>query len=221
MDDVAATTTGFPGEQFSGDNIQDFNNRRNERSVASYDAPHFAAINGIWELPFGKGKPYLSGAGIARAVLGNWQINSIATFRSGVPLSLTMASNTLFNFGGAQRPNWQNGETGELTGRVASRIGRYFDPSVYSAPAPYTFGNTPRFMASLRGPGVANLDLSVFKNIPLYERYSLQFRAESFNVMNRAEFNVPNTQIGSAAAGVITSQANTARDIQLALKLVF
>jgi hypothetical protein len=221
MDDVAATTTGFPGEQFSGDSIQDFNNRRNERAVASYDAPHFAALNGIWELPFGKGKPYLSSPSIARILLGNWQINSIATFRSGVPLSLSMASNTLFNFGGVQRPNWENGNTGELDGRVANRLTRYFDSSVYSAPAPYTFGNTPRFMAALRGPGVANLDVSVFKNIPLYERYSLQFRAESFNVMNRAEFNVPNTQIGSAAAGVITSQANSARDIQFALKLLF
>jgi len=68
---------------------------------------------------------------------------------------------------------------------------------------------------------VANFDVSVFKNFPLRERFSLQFRAESFNIANRAEFGLPNTQIGSAAAGVITSQANSARDIQLALKLVF
>jgi hypothetical protein len=221
LDDVAATTTGFPGEQFAGDNIQDFNFRRNERSVAAFDAPHFLAINGVWELPFGKGKPYLANPSVARVIFGNWQINSIATFRSGVPLSLTMASNTLFNFGGPQRPNWFNGNTGEREGRVSSRVTSYFDPAAYSAPAPYTFGNVPRLLSALRGPGVANVDVSLFKNIPIKERLYLQFRAEAFNIMNRAEFGLPNTQIGSAAAGVITTQANSARDVQLALKLVF
>src|SRR5262249_152924 len=156
--DVAATTTGFPGEFFAGDNIQDFNNRRNERSVASYDAPHYLAINGVWELPFGKGKPWLSEAGVVRTVLGNWQINGIGTFRSGVPLSLNTAANTLFNFGGPQRPNWFNGITGEGEGRIASRVNRYFDPLVYSTPSPYTFGNVPRLMSALRGPGISNWD---------------------------------------------------------------
>lgn len=220
MDDVAATTTGFPGEPFAGDNIQDFNNRRNERSVASYDTPHFAAINGVWELPFGKGKSHLADPGIARAVLGNWQVNGITTMRTGVPLSLTMASNTLFNFGGPQRPNW-TGQSGEGEGRIASRVNKYFNPLVYSAPQPYTFGNAPRFMAGLRGPGTMNFDVSVFKNFPIHERLSLQFRAEAFNVANRAEFGLPNTSIGSPAAGVITSQANSPRDIQFALKLLF
>ncbi|MSV28079.1 MAG: TonB-dependent receptor [Bryobacterales bacterium] len=221
MDDVAATTTGFPGEPFAGDSIQDFNNRRNERSVASYDTPHFAAINGVWELPFGRGKRYLSQRGLARVVFGNWQINGISTFRTGVPLSLTMSSNTLFNFGGPQRPNWTGGRTGELEGRIASRINKYFDSLAYSAPSPYAFGNTPRFMSGLRGPGTVNVDFSVFKNFPLYERLTLQFRAEAFNIANRAEFGLPNTSIGSPAAGVITNQANPSRDVQFALKLIF
>ncbi len=220
MDDVGATTTGFPGEPFAGDNIQDFNNRRNERSVASYDAPHWAAINSVWELPFGKGKKYLAGRGVLQAALGNWQINGIATFRSGVPLSLAMASNTLFNFGGPQRPNW-TGQSGELPGSISSRVNKFFDPNVYTAPATYTFGNTPRFIAALRGPGSNNLDFSLFKNIPLYERWMLQFRAEWFNVANHPEFGLPSTAIGASTAGVISNQANSPRDVQLALKLTF
>ena len=76
-------------------------------------------------------------------------------------------------------------------------------------------------MAGLRGPGTMNFDVSVFKNFPIHERLSLQFRAEAFNVANRAEFGLPNTSIGSPAAGVITSQANSPRDIQFALKLLF
>ncbi len=220
MDDVGATTTGFPGEPFAGDNLQDFNNRRNERSVASYDTPHFAALNGVWELPVGKGKRWLSEPGVARAIAGNWQINGISTFRTGVPLSLTMAANTLFNFGGPQRPNW-TGNSGEYDGRIASRINRYFDPLVYSAPQPYNYGNTPRFLSNLRGPGVMNFDVSVFKNFPVFERFTVQFRAEAFNIANRAEFGLPNTSIGSPAAGVITNQANSPRDIQFGLKFLF
>ena len=66
-------------------------------------------------------------AGPVRAILGNWQVNGIATFRSGVPLSLAMASNTLFNFGGAQRPD-QTDRSGALSGKISTRVSRYFDP---------------------------------------------------------------------------------------------
>ncbi len=220
MDDVAATTTGFPGEPFGGDSIQDFNNRRNERSLASYDAPHWVAINTVYELPFGKGKPFLAQAGPVRAILGNWQVNGIATFRSGVPLSLAMASNTLFNFGGAQRPD-QTDRSGALSGKISTRVSRYFDPLAFRAPAPYTFGNTARFIGTLRAPGAADLDFSVFKNIPIKERLSVQLRVESFNLFNHPEFGPPNTSIGAATAGVISSQANSPRDVQIALKVIF
>ena len=100
-------------------------------------------------------------------------------------------------------------------------MSRYFDPLAFRAPAPYTFGNTARFIGTLRAPGAADLDFSVFKNIPIKERLSVQLRVESFNLFNHPEFGPPNTSIGAATAGVISSQANSPRDVQIALKVIF
>jgi hypothetical protein len=73
----------------------------------------------------------------------------------------------------------------------------------------------------LRGPGLVQLDASLFKEIPIHERFHLQFRAEIFNIFNHVQFDNPNTVIGSSQAGVISDQVNSPRDIQLALKLLF
>jgi hypothetical protein len=76
-------------------------------------------------------------------------------------------------------------------------------------------------MPNLRGPGTDNFDISLFKNIRILERYQLQFRAESFNAFNRVQFGNPNTNINSSAFGVISSQQNSPRNIQVALRLLF
>ena len=91
----------------------------------------------------------------------------------------------------------------------------------FSLPAPYTYGNVARLLSILRAPGLANLDVSLFKNFRIYESVRLQFRVESFNTMNHPQFSLPNTAIGSSSAGVISTQANLPRDIQFALKLLF
>lgn len=76
-------------------------------------------------------------------------------------------------------------------------------------------------MPNLRCPGVNNFDISVFKNTQITEKVRLQFRAEAFNAFNRVQFGVPNTSINSAALGVVSSQQNIPRNIQLALRLLF
>jgi outer membrane receptor protein involved in Fe transport len=220
LDDVGATTTGFPGEAFGSDNIQDYNNRRNERSVASYDTPQSLAINSVYELPFGPHKRFANRSRLLGAIVGGWQLNGITTFRSGVPLSVSTAVNNLFNYGGTQRPN-SNGQDPTNSGPISHRLNSYFNLSDFSPPGPYTFGNTPRLLPYLRAPGAANVDFSVFKNIPIRERVHLQFRAESFNTLNHPEFGIPNTAIGAATAGVISAQNNPPRDIQFALKLIY
>ena len=112
-------------------------------------------------------------------------------------------------------------EKPNLDGEVTSRLLRYFDTSAFSFNAPFTFGNAPRIMPNLRSPGILNFDLSVFKNTRVNERMQVQFRAEAFNAFNRVQFGVPNTSINSAAFGVITSQQNSPRNLQLALRLLF
>ena len=220
LDDVAATTTGFPGESFSGGGYQDNWNRKKERAPAQFDAPHYLAINSVYELPVGKSKALDPGNKLLDGIVGGWQLNGIATFQSGVPLQVVVASNTLNNYGGAQRPNW-SGADPMLNGPISQRLNRYFDTSQFTLPAPYTYGNAGRLLSALRAPGLANLDVSVFKNFTLHESVKLQFRAESFNTMNHPQFSLPNTSIGASSAGVISTQANLPRDIQLALKLLF
>ena len=101
------------------------------------------------------------------------------------------------------------------------------DPSAFALPALYTYGNAGRNI--LRGPGLVNLDFSLFKNIPLGEKVKLQFRAEAFNVSNTPSFGNPNSTITFSSAGVytpssfgnITSTANNNRQIQFGAKILF
>ena len=106
-------------------------------------------------------------------------------------------------------------------GTIEQKLNNYFNVNAFSLPAPYTLGNSGRLLPYLRGPGAANLDLSLYKNIPIRERLHMQFRAEAFNILNHPQFDVPNTVIGSTQAGIISAQVNRPRDIQLALKLLF
>jgi hypothetical protein len=93
---------------------------------------------------------------------------------------------------------------------------------VFSQPAAFTFGNTGRTLPDVRGPGTRNLDFSLFKNFRIVaEKVSLQFRAEAFNLFNTPIFGFPNQGQNSPTFGQITTQANTPRQLQMALKLVF
>ncbi len=222
IDDTLPSTAnaGFPGESFSAGNIQNYYNRRLERAVASFDTPHSLALNSNWELPFGKGKPFLNGGGWTDLLIGGWQLNGIAIFHSGAPIGLTTSSSTLNNFGVVQRPNYVGGDPAGQ-GPISQRLNNYFNVSAFAVPPLYTYGNTARLLDWLRAPGVANLDASLFKNFAVHENMRVQFRAEFFNVLNHPLFDFPGTAIGSPTAGVISSQANSPRDIQLALKFIF
>jgi hypothetical protein len=173
----------------------------------------------VYELPFGPGKRFFNSGGALGQLIGGWQINSIMLFQSGAPLQITGGNPSALNVA-TQRPNW-DGRNPTLSGDIENRLGKYFDTSAFSLNAPFTFGNTPRIMPDLYGPGTNNVDLSVFKNTKIKERYELQFRAEAFNAFNRVQFGNPATNINQSTFGRITTQANFPRDIQLALKLLF
>jgi hypothetical protein len=109
----------------------------------------------------------------------------------------------------------------ELRRSPPGRLNEYFDTSVFSQPAPFTFGNVGRTLPDVRKPGMNNFDFSLFKNLHPLEKLTLQLRAEAFNVFNRVQFGAPNAVLSSGQFGVISSQANTPRQIQFALKLLF
>jgi len=118
------------------------------------------------------------------------------------------------------RPN-NNGQSAKLDGNIESRLTRYFNTGVFSQPSPFTFGNTGRTLPDVRGPGVNNLDYSIFKDFKPLEKMTIQFRAEAFNLLNKPQFGFPNSSLSSGQFGVISSQANSPRQLQLALKVLF
>ena len=174
----------------------------------------------MYELPWGRGRKW--GSSWSRPVdllVGSWQVNGITTLSSGTPIGIS-ASNTAGIFSMATRPN-NNGKSAKLEGAVHDRLNRYFDTSVFSQPAPFTFGNLSPRLPDVRTDGVRNFDISLFKDFNMTERFRLQLRAEALNAFNTPRFGGPNTSVTSATFGVITSQANAPRQIQLGLKLLF
>jgi hypothetical protein len=115
-----------------------------------------------------------------------------------------------------------NGHSAKITGgSTDSRINQWFDTSVFSQPAAYTFGTAGRTLPDVRVPGLNTTDLSIFKTFRLLERLNLQYRVEMFNAFNTTQFGRPGPGFGYGSFGVISSTAVSPRQIQMALKTVW
>jgi hypothetical protein len=171
----------------------------------------------IYQLPWGKGKRYLSSAnGVARAILGNWNLGGIVTLDSGRPYDIVAGGDIANVGGGSQRAQVVGSPT---TGFNQTRL-EWFNTAAFALPTVYTFGNEGR--NNLTGPPEKNLDFITYKDFPFAERMSLQLRAEFFNVFNHTNFGLPNNNVqGGSSFGTITSTATAPREIQFALKLSF
>ena len=203
-----------------GESHQNSYDLRASRSVASYDIPHRLVLSALYELPYGEGRRFGSSApAVLDAILGGWQINGIVTLQSGTPLTIS-ASNTAGLFNPVTRANW-NGEDPRLDAARDERLQRWFDTSVFSQPAPFTFGNAGATFPLLRTDPVRNLDLSLFKHFALPGRVRLQARVEAFNALNYVQFGSPNTSVTSSSFGVVSSQANAARQLQFGIKAIW
>jgi hypothetical protein len=203
----------------SAGNFRNVYCRACERGLSIYDMPHRIVANFTYELPFGRGKAIgANWNGFVDTILGGWQTNGILTYNSARPLVFEVITNTSNSFGGGQHPN----TTGVFAGLPSSErtIARWFDTSQFSLPAPYTFGNLGR-TSNLRGDAFKNIDFSVFKNFRILEGLDLQFRAESFNLLNQVVLGAPNTTVGSATFGQVTGGGNSPRQIQFGLKILF
>ena len=206
--------------------VQDSYNLRNERSVSEGDVSQRFALNHTVELPFGRGKPPLSGASRALDLfVGGWTVSGALTMNTGFPLALSstgdsgVASSRL-------RPN-NTGKSAALSGSVQSRLNRYFDVSQFTVPAAYTFGNTARTLPDVRAPGLRNYNFALSKAFRVREPMSVLFRVESFNLTNTPYFGGANTpggnpgqNLGSPDFGVISTSTNE-RQFQFSLKLLW
>jgi hypothetical protein len=198
----------------TGGGIQNIYNRRDERSLAGNDLRNRFVLSSVYELPWGKGRKSMNSGWWASA-FGGWNIGAIITLQDGSPNGFVTQNNSTNAFGGSQRVNVLRDPTLPKSERT---LARWFDTSALVAPAPFTFGNSPRTM--LTGPGLANVDLSLIKNFQFGERIGFQFRAEAFNAFNRVNLEDPGRALGAAQFGVVTATRES-RSIQLGLKLTF
>jgi hypothetical protein len=212
-------------EQSSGNVgfIQDNYNLRGERSLSSQDVPQRLAVSYVLDLPFGRGKKFLSGlTGPVEKIASGWGVNGITTLQSGFPLKFS-TSNPTQAFGAGARPNRVPGCEAKLSGSAESRLNEWFKTSCFSQPNAFTFGNEPRVDSRLRQQGILNFDFAVFKRTAFgpAERLGLEFQVEFFNLFNRPQFGPPNSFLPSASFGSITNTVNNPRLIQLAMKFAF
>jgi hypothetical protein len=207
---------GFAGDVVAS--VQDSNNLKLERSLSPQDVAQRLVISSVYNLPFGQGKRWLNSThGMAAKLVEGWRMSGIATLQSGEPLYLTTSVNSINGFTLASRPN-NNGQSAKLSNPTPSA---WFNTSVFSLPAPFTYGTTGRTLPDVRSAGAHNLDFSLIKDTRIRESTRMEIRAEVFNLLNTPQFGLPGTTLGAAGFGVITSQVNPPREVQLALKLLF
>ena len=194
-------------------------NFKGDRSVTGYDLPQVFTAGWVWAVPIGRGG-FSTGNRALDYVVGNWQINGIATLESGRPYTVgdegDIANTGNFNFVGPgyERPN----QVGDPKPQHQTPS-QWIDPAAFVAPAQYTFGNTPR--NSLRTESYKNLDTSLFREFPVFESMKFQVRLDVFNSFNHPVWGVPNTCENCQNFGVITSTVSSARQLQLSGKIVF
>ncbi len=191
--------------------------------LSNFNVTNRVAGSVSYELPVGKGKKILNGASsVTGAVLGGWQINAIVTAQSGFPFTPLVGFNQSAD-GDSRNPDRVSMNPNFTGAIVEGTPGQWFNPSAFLLPAAGTFGNAGRDI--LTGPGMFDVDCSMFKTFALREGLNLQFRAEFFNVLNRANFGMPVTTTFtssgaySPSAGVVTYTSTTSRQMQFAVKL--
>ena len=190
---------------------------QNGRDLESWEGPsdfdirHRLSANLIAELPFGEGKPYLQD-GIGRHILGGWLVSSILSARTGRPFTVTQGNNNV-GAGATGLPNL----TGDPEG--AKTVEQWFNPAAYTRVTSGTFGNAGR--NTLRGPGWLSVDMSLQRRIDMTDRVNATLRWDIFNVFNRANFGLPDSNIVNATAGVISNLAGDPRVMQLSIRIGF
>jgi hypothetical protein len=194
LDDVeSANEYGLTGS------YMDAYNRRLDKGLSGSDVPHHVVITLLYEI----------------RRFGGWKLGLLETAQSGAPFTVITTANTTNAFpAGALRPNLLH----DPSLASGQSITRWFDTGAFAAPAPFTFGNSPR--SGLRGPSLLTTDVTVEKSFRFNERYRFDVRGEFYNLLNHANFSLPGATLGAADFGVVTS-ARAGRQVQLAARVSF
>lgn len=212
--------SGWFGAENGAGGSSDFQNYydlNDSRGSSSLDIPQDLAISGQYELPVGKGRPYLQ-SGPASWILGNWQANAVVQLRSGQPFNMSVPGDVA-NIGNTV--SWWSYARPNLVGKPTPphpNKDEWFDPAAFAVPS-FSYGNAPRNF--LRSPHVSDADLSLFKSFHFGESAILSFRAEAFNVLNIQNYGTPDSGVGDPNEGKITGNVLSPRQLQLGLHLQY
>ena len=210
----------------SGTNIQDPNRAYLERSLSTFDIPQQVKFEYSYDLPFGRGRLFFNKMSRPMdLIFGGWKTAGVWTIHDGFPLQFTVVNGgtPIWTYG-QQRPNLAGPP--EFSGGPESNwINNYFaNPNVFQTPAPYTLGNAPRAVGSVRSPFFFNNNLSILKEFGLstsHESLKLEVRLEAQNAFNHPVFGTPDTYVGDPNFGVINYTSVGPRQCQLAVKISF
>jgi len=191
-------------------------NFKNERGDSDIDIRQRFNIIASYRLPFGNRLTGLPGV-----LVKGWAFNAVSTAQTGSVETIQTSSNAANTGQTADRPNATGlPYGGDIYGNGTSSVNNWFNKAAFSLNPAFTIGNLGR--NTVRGPGAVSVDFSAFKEFQPREHMTLQFRAETFNILNHPNLGMPNNVFGTSAFGVIGSTGNyLARNIQFALKLLF
>ena len=206
IDDVNAQTSAY--------------NLLTARGSSAFDVRQRLVISPVWELPFGKGKPFLTG-GVAAAIAGGWQLSPLFQWQTGNPLTAVLSGNYSNSGGTSDRPDL----VGDPNANAPHTPQKWFNTSAFAlrpasgaAGATYSFGNEG--VGTILSPGLVNLDVSIVRNFRPKEWMRVEFRAEIFNALNHPNFGYPNVTADTPGFGTI-STALDPRESQFAIKIMF
>jgi Carboxypeptidase regulatory-like domain/TonB dependent receptor len=211
------------------DTPQDSFCRACDKASSDDDVRQAFNLSAVYQLPFGAGKHYLSSPGMARTLLGGWTLSVIGTTQTGLPFNIAINRSNAsvpgdFAVSGEERPNYVPGVS--LTPPGGSTPEEWVNPAAFSTPVSGTFGDLGR--NAFRAPGISDVDFALAKDVSITERMKIRFRADVFNILNRAQFGAPNAVLGQANFGEITTTISsyatgrgTPREFQLSAKLSF
>jgi hypothetical protein len=201
---------------------ENYYNLEPEYATSIQDTPHRVNITGMFQLPFGRGKPFMSNASrTVDAIVGGWQITVIGMYQSGFPTPIMQSNNNSGLFGSGQRPNIVPGVPLTTTGSTIDRLNNWYNTAAFSQALPFTFGNAPRTLDDARTPPLKNLDLAVEKSVPIARTVKGVVRFEAFDAFNFYNFRGPDTRFGLSTFGKITQETGTNRQVQLTFRLAF
>ncbi len=226
--------SALPNNGISVSQVQNPDDLRQEKAISAQDIPHTFVFAPLYQLPFGKGKPFLN-HGIGAALIGGWEIGSVQRYQSGQPVSFCCATGipgfenaVYYSRNGIQSlksANYREGRLNPFNPAEASyfNAGAFIDPNSTQVrgSGPYSFGNIPRVTGEVRTQLYFNEDFSLLKNVQIKEGVTFTLKGEFLNAFNRHQFALPDVNPGDGNFGIPTSTLNTPRNLQVTGRISF